>query len=44
LHDGLYLFIIGDLFKIALAAALLPSGWKLLKIIYPKENNKRDEG
>lgn len=27
---GLYPFIIGDLLKIALAAALLPSGWKLL--------------
>ena len=28
---GLYPFIIGDLLKIAVAAALLPSGWKLLK-------------
>jgi biotin transporter BioY len=27
---GLYPFIIGDLLKIALAAVLLPSGWKLL--------------
>lgn len=27
---GLYPFIIGDLLKIALAAILLPSGWKLL--------------
>jgi biotin transport system substrate-specific component len=27
---GLYPFIIGDLLKIALAAFLLPSGWKLL--------------
>jgi biotin transporter BioY len=27
---GLYPFIIGDLLKIALAALLLPSGWKLL--------------
>jgi len=30
LRMGLYPFIIGDLLKIALAAALLPSGWKLL--------------
>lgn len=28
---GLYPFIAGDLLKIALAAALLPSGWKLLE-------------
>lgn len=28
---GLYPFIIGDLLKIALAAALLPSAWKLLE-------------
>ncbi len=28
---GLYPFIPGDLFKIVLAAALLPSGWKLLE-------------
>ncbi len=27
---GLYPFIIGDLLKIALAAALLPTGWKVL--------------
>ena len=27
---GLYPFIVGDLLKIALAAALLPSGWRLL--------------
>jgi biotin transporter BioY len=30
LRKGLYPFIIGDLLKIALAAVLLPSGWKLL--------------
>ena len=30
---GLYPFIVGDLLKIALAAALLPSGWKLLRYI-----------
>ena len=28
---GVYPFIVGDLFKIALAAILLPSGWKLLR-------------
>ena len=28
---GVYPFIIGDLLKIALAAVLLPSGWKLLE-------------
>jgi biotin transporter BioY len=28
---GLYPFIPGDILKIALAAALLPSGWKLLE-------------
>jgi biotin transporter BioY len=38
-RQGLYPFIIGDLLKIALAAALLPSGWKLLKILDPKQNN-----
>ena len=31
LYTGLYPFIIGDILKIALAAALLPAGWKLLK-------------
>ncbi len=30
LTTGLYPFVPGDLLKIALAAALLPSGWKLL--------------
>ncbi len=30
LREGLYPFIIGDVLKIALAAILLPSGWKLL--------------
>ncbi len=33
---GLYPFIIGDILKIALAAAVLPSGWKLLEHINPK--------
>jgi biotin transport system substrate-specific component len=28
---GVYPFIVGDLLKIALAAVLLPSGWKLLR-------------
>jgi biotin transport system substrate-specific component len=28
---GLYPFVVGDLAKIALAAAVLPAGWKLLK-------------
>jgi len=28
---GLYPFVVGDLLKIALAAAFLPSGWKLLE-------------
>lgn len=31
LSAGLYPFIIGDLVKIVLAAAVLPAGWKLLK-------------
>jgi biotin transporter BioY len=31
LLNGLYPFIVGDLLKIALAAAVLPSGWKLLE-------------
>lgn len=36
---GLYPFIIGDIIKIALAAALLPIGWKLLnKIDIAKRN------
>ena len=30
LAEGLYPFIVGDILKIALAAAVLPSGWKLL--------------
>lgn len=33
LVEGLYGFIPGDLLKIALAAILLPSGWKLLGLI-----------
>ena len=33
LRKGLYPFIIGDLLKIALAAVLLPSGWKLLNLL-----------
>ena len=33
LSVGLYPFIIGDLVKIVLAAAILPGGWKLLKSV-----------
>jgi len=45
LREGLYRFIIGDLMKIALAAILLPSGWKLLGYIGlpPKENKHRQQ-
>jgi biotin transporter BioY len=31
LSTGLYPFVVGDLVKIVLAAAILPAGWKLLK-------------
>jgi len=46
LTAGLYPFIIGDLLKIAIAAILLPSGWKLLGYIGlpPKENKHRQQG
>lgn len=37
---GLYPFIIGDILKTALAAALLPSGWKLLKFTGFAEKRK----
>ncbi|MHC4458307.1 MAG: biotin transporter BioY [Planctomycetota bacterium] len=40
LAQGLYPFIVGDLLKIALAAILLPSGWKLLSIIKPAGPDK----
>ena len=42
LAEGLYLFIPGDLLKIALAAILLPSGWKLLGLanLPAKEDNQ----
>ena len=33
---GLYPFIIGDIIKIILAAAMLPAGWKLLNLIDKK--------
>ena len=33
LSVGLYPFIVGDLVKIVLAAAVLPAGWKLLKSV-----------
>ena len=35
LVTGVYPFIAGDLIKIGLAAALLPTGWRLLKKINP---------
>ena len=46
LTAGLYPFIVGDLLKIALAAILLPSGWKLLGYVGlpPKENKHRQQG
>jgi len=46
LTEGLYRFIVGDLMKIALAAILLPSGWKLLGYVGlpPKENKHRQQG
>jgi len=37
---GLYPFLIGDLLKIALAAVLLPAGWKVLEITNPAGKNK----
>jgi biotin transporter BioY len=40
LRKGLYPFIIGDLLKIALAAVLLPSGWKLLRMLNPVRRGK----
>ena len=46
LREGLYPFIIGDLLKIALAAILLPSGWKLLNMLTPaakKLNNSNTD-
>ncbi len=36
LSVGLYPFIAGDLTKIAIAAAALPAGWKLLKAFNPR--------
>ena len=46
LTAGLYPFIPGDVLKIALAAILLPSGWKLLGYIGlpTKENKHRQQG
>jgi len=43
---GLYPFVLGDLMKIALAAILLPSGWKLLGYIGlpAKQNKHRRQG
>jgi biotin transporter BioY len=31
LAGGLYPFVLGDLVKVALAAALLPSGWAIIR-------------
>jgi biotin transport system substrate-specific component len=31
LHEGVLKFLVGDVVKIALAAAALPSGWALIK-------------
>jgi len=46
LTAGLYPFIIGDLMKIALAAILLPAGWKLLGYIGlpAKQNEQQQDG
>ena len=45
LVDGLYPFILGDLMKIAMAAILLPGGWKLLGYIgLPAKQNKQHQG
>ncbi len=45
LVEGLYPFIVGDLLKIALAAILLPAGWKLLGYIgLPAKQNKQHQG
>jgi biotin transport system substrate-specific component len=40
LTTGLHPFLIGDILKIALAAVLLPSGWKLLDKIKLPSNDK----
>ena len=37
---GLYPFVLGDVLKTALAAAILPSGWKLLEHINPTGRDK----
>ncbi|HEY5505754.1 MAG TPA: biotin transporter BioY, partial [Sedimentisphaerales bacterium] len=34
---GLYPFIVGDILKIALAATVLPAGWKLLNCLKTKD-------
>lgn len=44
LTAGLYPFILGDLMKIMLAAALLPAGWKFLGYIgLPVKKNKHSQ-
>ncbi len=40
LTAGLYPFIIGDILKTAIAAVLLPSGWKILEHFNFTSNNK----
>ena len=35
---GLYPFIIGDVLKIAIAAILMPGGWKILKLLRPPQD------
>lgn len=36
---GLYPFVIGDLLKITIAAAVLPLGWKILRAVNPDGKN-----
>lgn len=43
LATGAYPFIAGDLVKIALAAALLPTGWKLLARFGPADGNRMSD-
>jgi biotin transport system substrate-specific component len=43
LVTGLYPFIAGDLVKIALAAALLPAGWRLLARFSPANRDKMSD-
>jgi len=36
---GLYPFLVGDVFKITLAALILPAGWKLLALLHSHAGN-----